>query len=78
MEGTVIGHVVHSVEITVLAENTETGWYKIEFTNASNEKAIGYIAPNSEYFVKDKNETTETSTEANTESDTETGTAAAE
>jgi len=76
MEGTVIGHVAHSVEITVLAENTETGWYKIEFTNANNEKDTGYIASNSEYFVQDKNETTETDTEANTESDTETGAAA--
>jgi hypothetical protein len=74
MEGTVIGHVVHSVEITVLAENTETGWYKIEFVNADKQKDIGYIASDSKYFVKDKTGT-ETGTE-NTE--TETGTEAAE
>ena len=78
MEGTIIGHVSCGVEITVLAENTETGWYKIEFTNTSNEKAIGYIASNSEYFEKDKSETTDAATEANTESDTETSTEAAQ
>ncbi len=74
MEGTVVGHVAHSVEITVLAENTETGWYKIEFVNADKQKDIGYIASDSKYFVKDKTGT-ETGTE-NTE--TETGTEAAE
>lgn len=81
MEGTVIGHVSCNKDVTVIAENTTTGWYKIEFVNTEKQKVTGYIASNKEYFVADKTETTGT-TEApktkTTEAETETTTEAAQ
>ena len=81
MEGAIIGHVSCDKDVTVIAENTTTGWYKIEFINTENQKVTGYIASNKEYFVTDKSETTEETkaeTSETTESGTETSTEAAE
>lgn len=77
MESTVIGHAIAGADIKVIAENTETGWYKVEFVDATGETSVGYIASNPEYFVKPETEaTTETETDAVGESDTETTTEA--
>lgn len=81
MESSVIGHAEAGNDIKVIAENTETGWYKVEFVDANGETAVGYIASNPEYFVEPETEaTTESATEAETEaaseSDTETTTEA--
>ena len=43
MESTVIGHAIAGTDIKVIAENTETGWYKVEFVDANGETAVGYI-----------------------------------
>lgn len=69
MESTVIGHVSAGVKIKVIAENTVTGWYKIEFVNNENVASIGYIASDAKYFVQPE---TEASTSVTTEKTTET------
>ena len=69
----VIGWAVAGVEIKVVAENTETGWYKIEFVPyGSTEVAYGYIASDAKWFVKDETSTenNESSTESEPESET--------
>lgn len=79
MDSTVIGYAVENEAIKVIAENTITGWYKIEFVNADNVTTTGFIASNAEYFVQDEEttvETTEAVTETEAESVTETETAA--
>ena len=71
---TVIGYANAGKDVKVIAENTETGWYKIEFVNADGETVKGYIASDAKYFVSKKAETetgTEAGTEANTEANTE-------
>jgi hypothetical protein len=72
MEGAVICHVSCEKDVTVIAENTTTGWYKIEFVNNENKTVTGYIASNKEYFVEDKSETGAKTTDAATETATET------
>ena len=46
----VIGYAVAGTEITVLAENTTTGWYKVQFVNYDGETMTGYIASDAKYF----------------------------
>jgi uncharacterized protein YgiM (DUF1202 family) len=70
---TVIGYANTGKDVKVIAENTETGWYKIEFVNADGETVQGYIASDAKYFVSNKAET-ETGTEAGTEATTEANT----
>ena len=73
----IIGYALAGVETHVIAENTETGWYKIEFIPyGSQEKAVGYIKSGADNFVKAETEaatdvTTEGATEAATEANTE-------
>lgn len=73
----IIGYALAGVETHVIAENTETGWYKIEFIPyGSQEKAVGYIKSGADNFVKAETEaatnvTTEATTEAATEANTE-------
>ncbi len=66
----VVGWAIAGVEIKVVAENTETGWYKVEFTPyGSTEKAYGYIKSGKDNFVQSPSEsgtTTETGTTAET------------
>ena len=46
----IIGYAVAGTEITVLAENTTSGWYKIQFVAYSGETMTGYIAADAKYF----------------------------
>ena len=72
MEGSIVGHAVSGVAIKVVAENTTTGWYKIEFTNADKVKAYGYIASDAKYYETSAPQggaTTEAGTTAGTTSD---------
>lgn len=66
----VIGWAVAGVEIKVVAENTETNWYKVEFVPyGSTEKTYGYIKSGKDNFVQNPSETgttTETGTTAET------------
>lgn len=60
MSGAVIGDVKNGQDIKVVAENTTTGWYKIEFVKAGEtEKSFGYIASDAKYFASET-ETTDT------------------
>lgn len=77
MESTIIGHANAGVEIKVIAENTSTGWYKIEFVDVSGQKKEGYIASNAEYFENETSAETSATTEATTEAATEATTEAA-
>jgi hypothetical protein len=61
MESTIIGHAVAGKDIKVIAENTTSGWYKVEFKNNEGNTATGYIASDAKYF---ETATTETTTEA--------------
>ena len=74
MEGYIIGHALAGVAIKVVAENTTTEWYKIEFVNADGVKTTGYIASDAKYY---DTAATENSTEAGTTAGTEAGTDAA-
>lgn len=49
----VIGWALAGEETKVIAENTESGWYKIEFVNYSCETVIGYIRSDANLFVTD-------------------------
>ena len=46
----IIGYAVAGEEITVIAENTASGWYKVQFVNYSGETMTGYIASDAKYF----------------------------
>ena len=46
----IIGYAEAGVEITVIAENTTTGWYKVQFVAYSGETMTGYIASDAKYF----------------------------
>lgn len=60
MSGTYLGEVKNGQDIKVVAENTTTGWYKIEFVKAGEtEKSFGYIASDAKYFASET-ETTDT------------------
>ena len=50
ISSTIIGFVDYNEEIKVLAENTELGWYKIEFISYGGEKDVGYIVSDAKYF----------------------------
>jgi len=51
MEGSaVIGYALSGTDIKVIAENTTTEWYKIEFVNADNQTVTGYIASDAKYY----------------------------
>ena len=50
MGSEIIGYAVAGTEITVLAENITTGWYKVQFVAYSGETMIGYIASDAKYF----------------------------
>ena len=54
----VIGWALAGEETKVIAENTATGWYKIEFTAYGGETMIGYIKSGADNFVKDEKDTT--------------------
>ena len=74
---TIIGHLRAGVETKVIAENTETGWYKIEFNPYSGGVEVGYITSDPTYFIE--NESTggygDTESEAISETATENETA---
>lgn len=74
MEGYIIGHALAGVAIKVVAENTTTEWYKIEFVNVDGVKTTGYIASDAKYY---DTTATENSTEAGTNAGTDAGTGAA-
>ena len=71
MEGYIVGHAVSGVGIKVVAENTTTEWYKIEFVNADGVKEYGYIASDAKYYETSTNNstTTEAATTAGTTAD---------
>lgn len=50
----VIGWALAGEETKVIAENTETGWYKIEFEAYGGEKMTGYIKSGADNFVQDE------------------------
>lgn len=74
MDSTIIGHANAGIEIKVIAENTESGWYKVEFVNNNGEKTVGFMASNKEYFVVETSSETATATESATEGATESAT----
>ena len=53
MEGSILGHADAGKDITVIAENATSGWYKIKFVNVDGEELTGYIASDAKYFVSD-------------------------
>lgn len=60
MGDNIIGYFSEGDQIKVLAENTESGWYKVEFVKVGEtEKSIGYIASDAKYFASET-ETTDT------------------
>ena len=60
----VIGWAVAGTEYKVVAENTETGWYKIEFVPYGSETtAFGYIKSGADNFVKQEGEDNNTDSE---------------
>lgn len=61
MQSSVIGQVTWEMEIKVIAENSTTEWYKIEFTDYEGQTQIGYIASDAKYYAT-------ADTDANTES----------
>ena len=67
----IIGYALAGVETKVIAENTETGWYKIEFVAYGGEKTVGYIKSGAENFEKETGNETEAPTEAATATPTE-------
>ena len=62
----IIGYAIAGVEITVLAENTTTGWYKVQFVAYSGETMTGYIASDAKYFegAEESSSNTESKAEA--------------
>ena len=50
----IIGWALAGEETKVIAENTETGWYKIEFVAYGGEKMTGYIKSGADNFVQDE------------------------
>lgn len=84
MDNHVVGYVYADTDIKIVKENTQTGWYKVEFKPYGSETvALGYIVSDSKYFesVKDteessKAETTATTAEETTAATEETTTAA--
>ena len=58
--GRVVGYYNEGDEVKVIAENTTTGWYKVEFTAYGGETTIGYVASDAKYYETD--ETTEAAT----------------
>lgn len=77
MESTIIGYANAGKDIKVIAENTTTGWYKIEFVNADGKTLTGYIASDAKWFVQDKNAATEVDTTGATEAGSEANTESA-
>lgn len=67
----ILGHYSEGDEVKVVAENTTTGWYKVEFENANGDTIFGYIANDAKYFVNNEEETS-SETESDTESESET------
>ena len=66
----IIGYAIAGVEITVIAENTTTGWYKVQFVAYSGETMTGYIASDAKYFEGaevESSSASESASEANTE-----------
>ncbi len=63
----VIGWAKAGEETKVIAENTETGWYKVEFTAYGGEKMTGYIKSGADNFVPDEDATVESDSEGETE-----------
>ena len=63
--GRVVGYYNEGDEVKVIAENTTTGWYKVEFTAYGGETTIGYVASDAKYYETD--ETTEETTTASEE-----------
>lgn len=59
----VIGWALAGEETKVIAENTETGWYKIEFVAYGGEKMTGYIKSGADNFVPDEDTTVESQVE---------------
>ena len=70
-----IGYLYEGNSVKVIAENTTTGWYKIEFVAYGGETMVGYVASDAKYFVETST-TAEATTEATTEAPTEAGTEA--
>ncbi|MBQ3013064.1 MAG: SH3 domain-containing protein [Clostridia bacterium] len=55
----VIGWALAGEETKVIAENTETGWYKVEFVAYGGETMTGYIKSGADNFVTETDTTTE-------------------
>ncbi len=71
MDTHVVGYVYSETPIKVIALNTETGWYKVEYTPyGSDETAYGYIVSDAKWY-KASEETTEAVTEEVTEATSE-------
>lgn len=69
----IIGFAIAGTEYKVVAENAETGWYKIEFVPyGATEATFGYIKSGADNFVKQKDadNKTEKDTTADTTQDT--------
>ena len=70
----IVGYYSADDTVKVLAENTTTGYYKVEFTAYGGATAIGYISNDPDFFVAPETPTeapTEAATEANTEAATQ-------
>ena len=70
----VIGYAIAGVEITVIAENTTSGWYKVQFVAYSGETMTGYIASDAKYFEGTEEESSsKTESSAESEANSESG-----
>lgn len=64
----IIGYAIAGTEITVIAENTTTGWYKVQFVAYGGETMTGYMASDAKYFEGAEEES---SSESSSESEAE-------
>lgn len=69
MDNHTIGYFGKGDEVKIIAENTETGWYKVEFVNYDGDTVTGYVADDDKYY-------TEKSTAAESEAESTESTAA--
>ncbi len=51
MDNQIIGYLSADVPVKVIAENTTTGWYKVEFTAYGGETAVGYVVSDAKYYT---------------------------
>ncbi len=68
MDNQIIGYLSADIPVKVIAENTTTGWYKVEFTAYGGATETGYVVSDAKYYTE---ETTTTDAEDADDSNSE-------